>query len=108
MEMFGIRDLRERSGDFSRTAESGQLAMITKRDTPLMVGIPFTKKLLEQGIDLNLAIHLFQNRLFTLAKAARIASKSLTEFIHVLGTMGIDVVVYDPDELDRDLDSLSS
>ncbi|WP_252177351.1 UPF0175 family protein [Endozoicomonas sp. 4G] len=73
-----------------------------------MVSIPSTKKLLEQEIDLNLAIHLFQNRLITLAKAARIANKPLTEFIQVLGSMGIDVVDYDPDELNRDLDSLSS
>ena len=107
MEMFGIRDLRERSGDFSRAAEAGQLAIITKRDTPLMVGIPFTKELLEQGVGVNLAIHLFQNRLATLAKAARIADKPLTEFIQILGAMGIDAVDYDPDELDRDLDSLS-
>lgn len=106
MEMFGIRDLRERSGDFSRTAEAGQLAIITKRDTPLMVGIPFTKELLEQGIGVNLAVHLFQNKLATLAKAARIANKPLAEFIQILGAMGVDVVDYDPDELDRDLNAL--
>ena len=106
MEMFGIRDLRERSGDLTRAAEAGQLTIITKRDTPLMVGIPFTRELLEQGVGVNLAIHLFQNRLATLAKAARIADKPLAEFIQMLGAIGINVVDYDPDELDRDLNSL--
>lgn len=71
-----------------------------------MVGIPFTRELLEQGVGVNLAIHLFQNRLATLAKAARIADKPLAEFIQMLGTIGINVVDYDPDELDRDLNSL--
>ncbi len=106
MEMFGIRDLRERSGDFSRTAEAGQLAVITKRDTPLMVGVPFTQELLEQGVAVNLAVQLYKNQAITLAKAARIANKSLAEFIQIIGLMGIEAVDYSPDELDSDLDIL--
>ncbi|WP_263079882.1 UPF0175 family protein [Endozoicomonas sp. Mp262] len=104
--MFGIRDLRERSGDFSRTAEAGQLAVITKRDTPLMVGVPFTQELLEQGVAVNLAVQLYKNQAITLAKAARIANKPLAEFIQIIGLMGIEAVDYSPDELDSDLDIL--
>ena len=106
MDTFGIRDLRERSGDLTRTAEAGQLAVITKRDNPLMVGVPFTRELLEQGVGLNLAIHLFKNDVITLSKSARMANKPLAEFIQILGVMGIDAVDYDPDELDNDLSQL--
>ena len=63
MQTFGIRDLRKRSGELTRTAESGQMALITCRDKPLLLGIPFTEELLEQGVALNLAIHLFRNNM---------------------------------------------
>ena len=106
METFGIRDLRERSGDLTRTAESGQMALITCRDKPLLLGIPFTKELLEQGVALNLAIHLFRNGVVTLAKGARIARVPLADFIQMLGTQGIPVVDHDPEDLDSDLDNL--
>ncbi|MGI2027817.1 UPF0175 family protein [Endozoicomonas acroporae] len=67
-----------------------------------MVGVPFTEYLLEQGVGINFAIHLFKNQIVTLTKAARIAYKPLAEFIQILGVMGVDVVDYDPDELERD------
>lgn len=106
METFGIRDLRERSGDLTRTAESGQMALITCRDKPLLLDIPFTEELLEQGVALNLAIHLFRNNVVTLAKGARIARVSLADFIQMLGTQGIPIVDHDPEDLDSGLDNL--
>nr|MDT0251822.1 UPF0175 family protein [Endozoicomonas sp.] len=106
MKTFGIRDLRERSGDLTRTAQSGQMALITCRDKPLLLGVPFTAELLEQGVGLNLAIHLFKNGVITLAKGARIAGLPLVDFIQALGTLGIAVVDYDPDDMESDLENL--
>ena len=98
METFGIRDLRERSGDLTRTAESGQMALITCRDKPLLLGIAFTEELLEQGVAPILAIHLFRNGLVTLAKGARIARVPLADFIRMLGTQGTPAVDPDPQD----------
>lgn len=106
METFGIKDLKERSGDLTRTAESGQMALITCKDKPLLLGIPFTDKLLEQGVAINLAIHLFRNDVVTLSKGARIAQIALVDFIRLLGTQGIHVVDHDPEDLDSDLENL--
>ena len=103
MEMFGIRDLRERSGDLTRTAESGQLAVLTKRDRPFMLGVPFDEKLLRAGVGNSLAIHLYSQGVLSLSKAARLSEYCLEEFIQKLGHLGLDTVDYDPDELDEEL-----
>ena len=81
------------------------MALITCRDKPLLLGIPFTEELLEQGVAL-LAIHLFRNNVVTLAKGARIARVSLADFIRMLGTQGIPVVDRDPEDLDSELENL--
>ena len=106
MEMFGIRDLRERSGDLTRTAEAGRLAVLTKRDRPLMIGIPFSENLLKEGININLAVHLFSQGVVTLGKAARLAEMPLEMFIQKLGHLGIPAVDYDPSELDQELKNM--
>ena len=106
MDTFGIRDLRERTGDLTKVAESGHLAVITKRDKPFMVGIPFTEDLLKQGVDLNLAMHLYSEGVISIAKAAKLARCPLEVFIQKLGHCGVDAVTYDGDELDEELQHL--
>ena len=106
MHMFGIRDLRERSGELTKAAESGHLSVFTKRDRPFMVGIPFSENLLKEGVNTNLAIHLYSQGILSPAKAARLAECSLEEFIQKLGHLGITLIDYDAGELDEELDNL--
>lgn len=106
MQMFGIRDLRERSGDLTKAAEAGHLSVITKRDRPFMVGVPFTENLLREGINVNLAIHLYNQHVLSPVKAARLAECSLEEFIQKLGHLGVPFVDYDAEELDEELNNL--
>ena len=58
MQTFGIRDLREKSGELTRAAEAGHLSIFTKRDRPFMVGVPFSENLLKQGV--NICSHFSQ------------------------------------------------
>ena len=37
METFSIRDLRERTGELARTAEAGQLSIVTKHGRPVFI-----------------------------------------------------------------------
>ncbi len=106
METFGIRDLRERSGELSRLAEAGQLAILTKRDRPLMVAVPFSDTLINEGVNLCMAIHLFSQGIITAGKAARLAQIPLEAFIDKLGHLGIPLVDYQPDELEQELNHL--
>ncbi len=44
---FTVRDLRERTDELIRDAESGELSVITKRGRPVYVALPFDKTLIK-------------------------------------------------------------
>ncbi|MCW7551396.1 UPF0175 family protein [Endozoicomonas gorgoniicola] len=71
-----------------------------------MVGITFSENLLKQGVNINLAIHLFSQGVLSLPKAAKLAECSLEELIQTVGHLGITVVNYSAEELDEELQNL--
>jgi antitoxin (DNA-binding transcriptional repressor) of toxin-antitoxin stability system len=103
MQTFSIRDLRERTGDITRAAESGELAVVAKHGEPIFLTVPFDEFLLQHGVKVDVAIKLFATQVLTLAKAARFAGLSQEAFIEILGSIGIPTVTYDPAELDEEL-----
>jgi predicted HTH domain antitoxin len=103
MQTFTIRELRERSGDLSREAEAGRLALVTRHGRPLFVSVPFTDELLQAGVHTALAVSLFKNGDVTSARAAKLARMSLVDFLAYLSAQGIPVVDYDPAELEQEL-----
>lgn len=102
-DVFTVRDLRNRSGDLLRDAESGRLAIITKHGRPAILAVPFDDRLLEQGVARSLAISLFESGQITLAQSAKIAGLPLEELIELLGKLGIPAVDYPPEELAGEL-----
>ena len=105
--VFSARDLRLRSGAFLRNSEEGHLALVTKHGRPSILAVPFTERLLELGVHRTLALHLFENRHLTLARAAKLAAMSVEEFVELLGQAGIPAADYPPDELDDELRAAS-
>ena len=103
MQTFTIRELRERSGELSREAESGRLSLVTRHGKSLFVSVPFTDELLQAGVHTALAVSLFKSADLTAARAARLARMSLPRFLEHLGEQGIAVVDHDPAELEREL-----
>ncbi len=103
MQTFTIRELRERSGDLSREAEEGRLALVTRHGQPLFVSVPFTDDLLQMGVHTALAVNLFKTGDITSARAAKLAHMSLPQFLAHLSEQGIAVVDYDPGELAQEL-----
>ena len=57
VEVFSVRDLRNRSGDLLRDAEAGKVSLITKRGAPAILAVPFDEKLLTHGIHRAMASH---------------------------------------------------
>jgi predicted HTH domain antitoxin len=102
MQTFTIRELRERSGELSREAEEGRLALVTRHGQPLFVSVPFTDDLLEAGVHTALAVKLFKSGELTPARAAKLAQMSLPQFLAHLSAQGIPVVDYDPAELEQE------
>lgn len=103
MQTFTIRELRERSGDLSREAEQGRLALVTRHGQPLFVSVPFTADLLAAGVHTALAVSLFKGGHLPPARAAKLARMSLPQFLAHLSAQGIPVVDYDPAELEQEL-----
>ncbi|CAA6801061.1 MAG: Prevent-host-death family protein [uncultured Thiotrichaceae bacterium] len=103
MQTFSIRDLREKSGELSRESEAGNPALITRRGKPLMVTLPFTQQLMENGIHIALAEQLYTEGHVSLARAAKIADMSYAQFAEHLSALNIPVVDYPPEELADEL-----
>jgi predicted HTH domain antitoxin len=96
---FSIRELRDRSGELSHEAESGNVSLITKHGQPLMVSVPFDRAVVERGVNVALAVNLFTSKALSLGMAARVARMTRLDFAELLGELGVPVVDYDASEL---------
>jgi prevent-host-death family protein len=103
MDTFTVRDLRERTGELIRDAESGQLSVITKHGRPVFVALPFDETLVKSGVILSLAVKLYKDDVLSLGKAAKLAGWSVGAFTEELARQDIPVVQYSADELDDEL-----
>lgn len=50
MEIFTIKDLRERTGELVRGAEQGQLSIVTKHGQLIFVALPMDEQLVREGV----------------------------------------------------------
>lgn len=105
METFTVRDLRDRTGELIKGAESGKLALVTKHGRPVFVALPFDEKLLEQGITVSLAVRLFDEGALSQGQAARLAGLSLTDFLTACSNRQVPVVRYEPGELETEIEA---
>ena len=106
MKTIGIRALRENPGVLSKCALNGELVIVTNRNDPISIAVPFSDELLNSGIHINMAVKLYDEGMLTLSKAATLAKMSVEVFIRMLGYQGIVVVDQSSEELDADLDSI--
>ncbi len=103
MQSFSIRDLRERTGELSREAEQGHLALVTRHGHPLFISVPFSDELVQHGVYTALAEGLYTDGVISLGKAAKLARMSIPGFAAHLSQLNIPVVDYDGDELADEL-----
>ena len=50
MDSFTVRDLRERTGQLIRDAETGKLSIVTKHGRPVFVAVPVDESLVQEGV----------------------------------------------------------
>ena len=106
MNTFSIRDLRERTGELVRTAEAGQLSVVAKHGHPVFIAVPFSESLLANGVNVALAVRLYQDHMLSMGRAAKIAGMHLESFMECLAGLGVPVIDYDSAALDEDLAAL--
>lgn len=107
MQTFTIRDLRDRTGELVRDAEAGKLSLVTKHGQPVFVAVPFDETLLKSGVNVALAVKLFDEETISLGKAARLANMSVADFMDHLAAMNIPVARPQPGELEQELEAFS-
>lgn len=107
MRTFGIRDLKDNPTRAVRAARDGPV-LITNRDDPEALLLSL-RNLGEHDADvrLTLAAALYEGAGMSLGRAARLAGRTIEEFIEHLGSRGIPVFRAEPAELDRDLRTLA-
>ncbi|MBU2713538.1 UPF0175 family protein [Zooshikella harenae] len=103
MKTIGIRRLRENPGLLTQWSQEGEYTLITNRSEPVSLSIPFNQALLDQGVQTNIAIKLFEDKVLTLVQAAKLARLSVETFLGKLSALNIPVVDLDETELDEDL-----
>lgn len=103
IDVFSVRDLRNRSGDLLKDAEAGQVALITKHGRPAILAVPFDERLIGHGVHRAMALHLFESHQLTLAQAAKLAGLSLEEFVELLREVGLPAVDYPAADLESEL-----
>ena len=97
LDVFSVRDLRQRSGKLLKDAENGR---------PAILAVPFDERLLDLGLHRTLALRLFEKRRLTLVQAARLAGLSAEE-LALLGEAGIPAADYPAEELDEEVGAAS-
>jgi predicted HTH domain antitoxin len=102
---FTTEELRERADKLVEDAEKGEISVVTKQGKPLFLAVPVTEPLKESE-RLALAIQLYQDKVLSLPKAARLANMPLPAFIDELGAQGIPVVRYSLEDLKQELADL--
>lgn len=103
MKTVGVRALRENPGVLSESAANGELLLVTNRSTPVSLSVPFSDELIQSGIHVNLALRLFEDRLLSLVKAAKLAKMNVESFMELLSTLDISVVDHDVNDLEDEL-----
>ena len=103
VSVFSARDLRVNSSTLVREAEAGRVSIITKRGKPAVLALPFGSRLLEVGLDKDLALSLFERRLITMAKAAKLAGVTQDAFMDLIAESGLVAVDYPAEELAEEL-----
>jgi len=105
MQTFTVHDLRDKTGDLIREAESGHLSIVTKHGQPVFIAVPFDETLVREGVTIALATHLFDDEAISLGQAARLAGMGVTDFTEHLAQCHVPLARPRPRELEQEIDA---
>lgn len=103
MHTIGIKELQTNPGKLTKSLVDDEYLLITRRGQPLGIALPFTEKLMENGLKPWMALKAFQEGDLSLGQLSAVFNKNKIEMIETLATLNIPLADYD---LDEDLQSL--
>jgi predicted HTH domain antitoxin len=104
MKHFDIHALPARLDELADTARADQLAVVSdSTGTSLFVALPIHDDSVLRDVRVALAVKLFEQRVVSLGKSAKVAGISIEEMMETLGAMGIPSIDYPPEDLEKEL-----
>ncbi|MEN8147577.1 MAG: UPF0175 family protein [Campylobacterota bacterium] len=94
MQTIGIKDLQTNPAILTKSLESHEYSMITKRSKPIGIAVAFDDEVLTHGLQKALLIDAYKNGLISLGQLTKSLNISKKETMQMLSLMGIDVVDY--------------
>lgn len=106
MNVIGIKELQTNPGKLSKMLLDDSYALITRRGEPLGVALPFSDKLMENGLKTWMALTAFKEGNISLGQLAKTLGKNKHETLEFLGELNIPFADYDLAEDLQTLDDL--
>jgi predicted HTH domain antitoxin len=103
MKHFEFDQLHVQRSELEHEVRTGHLAVIIGAQGPVCLAVPFDELLLKLGVNLSLALKLFDEEVIPLGKAAQLAGMPLAAFMEHLRAQGMPVARPAPGELEEEL-----
>ena len=98
MKTMGIKDLQTNPAILTRSLESKEYTIITKRSKPIGLALSLDDTVITEGLKTSLMIDAYQKGLLSLGQLAEALDISKEKAMKLLSSMGVDVIDYDFDE----------
>ena len=95
MKSIGIKELKSNPGLISKTIESGEYLLISKRGKPIAIATSLDDKVLDMGLKKWILIDSFKQGALSLGQLSRALDISYMETVEMLDLLKIPVLDYD-------------
>lgn len=103
MQTLGIKSLQTNPALLTRSLESGEYSLITKRGEPIGIAVGFSSKIIDEGLHRFLALKAYETGDLSLGELASSLGLSRTDTLETIGKLGIVTADY---TLEDELSSL--
>lgn len=107
MQAFEVNNLNETIETVVESMVNDELVILTHDGAAVSLCIPIDSGLMEKGVHVNLAVHLFEKELLSLVNSANLAQMTIESFMELLASLDTPAVQYDACELEEELSHLA-
>lgn len=95
MQTIGIKELQTNPAILTRSLESDEYTMITKRSKPIGMAFSFDDAIVTDGLKTALMVDAYKKGYLSLGQLSKALVISQERAMKVLSLMGVDVIDYD-------------
>ncbi len=106
MQTLGIKSLQTNPALLTRSLESGEYSLITKRGEPIGIAVGFSSKIIDEGLQRFLALKAYENGDLSLGELASSLALTRLQTLETVGKLGIVTADYSLDDELTSLDRL--